>query len=171
MHSKEGRLLSCFGIEGIHYEVTADGLIDVNAGQAGRLEDFNNGEDCPIYWGYVSGMPIYFEMDKYDTFEEALSNSLFLKTVPKEPIDKDYWGMVEKINKFAKPYKYSAYNVESIKSLHVEMDEIRSVFFMNAILTKNFDFDAEWDGFIETYKAAGGTECERLFGEYMADFE
>ena len=168
MHSKEGRMLSCFGIEGVHYELTADGLIDINAGYEGRMEDFNNGEDCPLYWGYVSGMPIYFEIDKYDTFEEAFENAVFLKTVLKEPVDKDYWGMVEKINKYAKPYEYAAYNVESIKSVSVELNEIRTVFFMNAIMAKNFDFDAEWDAFIETYKAAGAAKGEELFAEFMA---
>lgn len=174
MHSAEGRMLSVYGIKGRHYDINEKGEVYFNTDEfmANRDNDFArvNGGSSPIEWGIVSPFKGYIEAEKYDTAYEAVANLVRFPQVGREPVDENYMGFVENINKYIDPYPYAAFISDELGQACVGSVEVMTNFYADAIEKKDFDIDKEWPKFVEEYNKAGGTKSLEVFNAMIKKY-
>lgn len=163
MHSEEARRICCYGIEGRHYELTEDGKIDVNPYKENMDADFGVGKNSNFEWGWVS--PYKGALDaKWGNVTDALANIELFDYVKKEPVDERYMEYIKFMTQFVDPYKYDSYINEDLKFTANTTIECVDKFYAKAITQKDFDFDAEWDKFVDSYlNEYKGAECLEIF--------
>lgn len=165
MHSQEARTLCSYGIEGRHYEINENGEIDQTNFKDNMDADFArvNGGANPFGWGWVSPFAGAVDAKKYDTVTEMVANIERPAVAMRKPVDENYMAFVDNINKYVNPYPYAAYYDDALKAAAVGPIEIVGNFYRKCITDKNFDIDAEWEGFVEEFNKAGGDETLEIF--------
>ncbi len=170
MHSEEARKLCCYGIEGRHYEMK-DGKIDYTAHKENMDADFGIGQNSNFEWGWVS--PYKGALDpKYGTVSEAVANIKLFEVVKKEPVDENYMEYIKFMSQWIEPYKYSSYINDDLKFTANAAIELTDKFYSQAITSKSFDFDKEWEKFKEQYmNEYKGKECLEIFKKIAEETE
>ncbi len=174
MHSEEARLLCVYGIEGRHYQYNENGEVDTNSPEikANIDNDFGriSGGSCPFAWGWVSPFAGTLEVDKYDTVSEAIANMKLTKSVKKEPVDEDYQGFLNEVNKYLNVYPYGLYSSDDFVFASNTTNEFVENFYVQAIIEPDFDIDAEWEGFVNKYmNEYKGKECLDIFTKLIEE--
>ena len=140
MHGEEGRKLGCYGIEGVHYELTEDGKIDRAAHRDKMDNDFGIGNPPDFEWGWVS--PYKGALDpKYGTVTEAIKNIELFEVKKEEPVDESYMDYIKYMSQWVQPYEYDTYISEELKFAANATIEYVDKFYTRAITEKDFDFD------------------------------
>jgi len=176
MHSYDARLLCSYGIEGRHYVINDNGEVDFTSEELLKNKDADfgrvNGGECPFQWGWVSPFAGSLDVTKYDNVVDAIANMEIVKKVPSVPVDENYMGFVDNINKHLDPYPYALYTDDNLLFAANATTEFVSNFYSKAITEKNFDIDAQWDGFVKEYlENQNGQTCLDLFAELAAKYE
>ena len=171
MHSEEGRKICCFGIEGRHYEMTADGKYDYTAHKDNMDADFGIGQNSRFEWGWVS--PYRGALDpKYGTVQEAIANMKSFEMVKKQPVDESYMDYIAVVTKYVDPYKYDSYISDDLQFAANSTLEYVDKFYSRAITEKNFDFDKEWETFANSYMTEyNGQECLDIFKSVVKEID
>lgn len=163
MHSKEGREICVYGVEGRHYEMTEDGLYDYTAHKENMDADFGVGQNSCFEWGWVS--PYRGALDaKYGTVTEAVKNMEAFQVVKKQPVDESYMDYIALVEQYVNPYEYDSYIDDELQFAANTTIEFVDKFYAKAITEKNFDVDAEWETFSKEYmEKYNGQKCLDIF--------
>lgn len=171
MLSKEGRLLTCYGIKGVHYGMDAKGVIDNTSDIYVKAckQDFPSDGYPPTFWGFVSAFGGYMDTTKYKTFESAYKNMVIfpVKLDPTIPVHNNYNGWVAHVQKFIDVYEFSAYNIEDLKPFDVSLSELQTNYFIKAVTGSSSNVDKLFDDCVKDTMKNGGTEAIKIFTDYM----
>lgn len=170
--TEEGRVMTMFGIEGIHWdgyeEISAGRLYNINQDEMSADWNTNDyGYNYPLSWGgfnYCEGA--YIPLSEYDTFDEAYAN--MQEWVYEDPTGtmNEYWRTENA--KYAKTLPLQGIIDESVQVPQTLVD-IQIAGRTKAIVEGLENFDKNWDEWVALWMSQGGAELiERANAYYQS---
>ena len=168
--TEEGRALTMFGLEGIHWNGSAQiggtRVFDVN--KAEMSADWNTsdyGYLHPLSWGGFNYCEnAYIPLSDYATFDEAYANMQAWVDYDPSGTLMENWRTENA--KYAKPLALQGVIDESVKVPQTLVD-IQIAGRTKAIVSGLDNFDQNWDEWVSLWMSQGGAELIQRANEYV----
>ncbi len=163
LNSLEGRQLIVAGVQGVHYNsFDANGNFDRNQEAWSATYD---SQTYPLYFYFGQGlMHGYIPVEKYDTFEEALSHTEVWEPSPNPTGLRDV--IQESSRWVGAPNPFQFVDMSEYSDLLTELNDVIVTGWTKLISAEPGTFDAAWDEYISEWERVGGNDWVANFQAY-----